>query len=44
MDDVDGKYHLLDTECKMCKLTKNRPVNYYYSVHKNKLLTIFKIG
>ena len=30
----DGKYHLLDTECKTCKLTKNRPVNYYYSVHK----------
>jgi len=30
----DGNYHLLDSECKTCKLTKNRPVNYYYSVHK----------
>ena len=24
----------LDTDCNTCKLTKNRPVNYYYSVHK----------
>ena len=30
----DGNYHILDTNCKTCKLTKNRPVNLYYSVHK----------
>jgi cyclopropane fatty-acyl-phospholipid synthase-like methyltransferase len=30
----DGKYHFLDGRCKTCTLTKNRPVNYYYSVHK----------
>ncbi len=30
----DGNYHVLDTNCKTCELTKNRPVNLYYSVHK----------
>ena len=38
----DGKYHLLDTKCKTCKLTKNRPVNILFSRSDIMFLTSFE--